>query len=68
MGSSWPSDILGSSWPDETLWVSPVALKSGDEITFNGPQYDNPKDKQRIKELEEEVEELRKKLALSKYK
>ena len=48
------------------LYVSPVAMKPGDKIIFSGPQFDNPKDKAKIKELEDKNNELVKELETSK--
>lgn len=48
------------------LDISPVALKSGDEIYFHGPQFSDLKDKALIKELKEKNDKLQKELKTAK--
>lgn len=48
------------------LNISPLAMKSGDKITFNGPQFPDLYDKALIKELKEKNDKLQKELKVAK--
>ena len=54
--NNWETTVSHPNGP--MVYISPVAMKSGDEITFHGPHFDNPKDKQRLKELEQTLAKL----------